>query len=437
MGFERLHMSVLQRLLLLWLVIIIVLGSSGAYLSHRAAIYQARKLSHYSQPQWSEDESQIAYLKWDYPVENPKADPDDRQLWVGSRVDGHCKKLISLGNQKLKLLGWLDHDKRLLLLPEKLEGKTLRIWLVDVASATLQEIKFTRNDLEFVCIESGDVFFQRHGSKRQHEVASSVRDDADPNTDPSATPESASAPATLEVNELELLMWSPGKNAITPVTSIPIDGEELSIVSAIPSPDDKWVAMVLQLKGELALWLYNRERDRPQFANVRVSASSLNVAWSSDSTGLVAAGEESSSSNLHVIWNVQIPEVTTLRTSGIKKNYHPFWPKGEKEFLLVSPDNEVQRFDPKRLEAEKILGRTIEGHPAEETAVSPLANWAAFRSQSESEDRLYYYSLKTKQVRPLVEEDSESEYRNSTAYSVGSGLLNGFYFWTGQSKLMK
>jgi WD40 repeat protein len=434
-------MSVLQRLLLLWLAIAIILGSSGLYLARRAATYQSRKLSHYSQPQWSEDESQIAYLKWDYAAESPQAEPDDRQLWVGSRIDGHCKKLISLGNQKLKLLGWLDHDKRLLLLPEKLEGKTLRIWLVDVTSATLQEIKFTRSDLEFVCIESGDVFFQRRGNKRPHEVASAVRDESvdssAPTPDASGSPDLASAPATLDVSELELLMWSPGKNAITPVTSIPVEGDELSIVSAIPSPDDKWVAMVLQLKGELALWLYSREQDRATFANVRVSASSLNVAWSSDSTGLVAAGEEVASSNLHVIWNVQTPEVTTLRTSSSKKNYHPFWPKGEKEFLLVSPDNEVLRFNPQRLEAEKILGRTIEGHPADETAVSPLANWAAFRSQSDNEDRLYYYSLKTKQVRALVEEDSESEYRNSTRYLIGSGLLNGYYYWTGQSKLMK
>ena len=391
--------------------------------------------SRYEQPVWSEDESQVAFIHYQIDPEEPNRSID-KQLCVVSRVDGEVRNVAHLGEQDLHLLGWLDSDKRLLLMPGKRVDGLPRLWTVTVADGNLQETHFARTDIELVSIRGGEVFFRRRGTSTNWDVPSSVApvlDDAPPTPTPSLTPAQSATPSPtpgLTREQLELLSWTPGQDSIKPICSIPLEGDDIQIEDVAPSPDHQWVALILRVGDEKALWLYSHKEQRLRYSHIKLATRAIRLAWSWDSTGLVAAAELSSGCDFFVSYNVERGDFAVLHANAAGRAYTPFWPRGEKDFLLLDR-GEIWRFNLATLQATPVLGRVHKGKRAESSAISPRGSWIVFRSREGNDDILYNLSVKVNEVKPLLNTPAPSESRNSIAYLLGDGLRNAYRYWRG------
>lgn len=432
-------MSVLRRLLILWLVLIGLAVAGGIHLVSWVSGSQVRNWTRYDQAIWSEDESQVAFIRYQIDPQTPTPKGINRELCVASRVEGDVRKVADLGDQDLQLLAWIDDDKRLLLMPRKPEGTTPHIFTASVAEGDLKEVKLSRDDIELVSISGGDVFFRRKGAAAAWEVPSAVSvmpgDGSNlPSTPtPTPTPTSSASPG-LTREQLELLHWSPSKNTIDPVCAIPMEGDDIQIEDAVPSPDDKWVALVLKVGEEKAVWLYSETDKRLKYTHIKVAARALRMAWSWDSSGLVVAAELHNGCDFYTSSNVASGDFIVLHANTPGRAYQPFWPRGEKEFLLLD-QGEILHFDPASLQAQEIMGRTFKGKRTENSAVSPRGSFVMFRSRENHDDVLYLVSLKVRELKPLLKADVQVVDKSGPAYLVGEGLRNAYRFWTGARPL--
>ena len=428
-------MVVLRRLAIFWVLLGVLLGGVSSKLISWVDQLDRKTWARYEQPLWSEDEAQVAYLRYEIDPKDPQAPIKNKELWVVSRVAGEPRKIADLGEQDLNLQGWVDDDKRLLLMPRKAQAGVPRVWTVSVEDGVLRETRFSRKDIELVSVNGGDVFFRRQGKKQAWEVPSVAPDEGAPSATPTPTPSASGTPTpTLTRDQLELLMWAPGRNSIAPVCSLPLEGDEIQIEDAVPSPDDHWVALVLKVDQERALWLYSRKDDKLRYENIKVNARALRLAWSWDSTGLVAAAEHESGCDLYVSWNIEKSEFTVLRANTPGRSFTPFWPRGEKQFLLLD-HGDILRFDPSNLRAESVMGKTFQGKRTEDSSISPRGGWVVFRSREGHDDKLFYVSLTVKKLQTLLKPSAQTVEKQSLYYIVGDGLRQARQFWLGRSPL--
>ena len=413
--------------------------AGGVHLVSWVSGSQVRNWVRYEQAIWSEDESQVAFIRYQIDPQDGAPKSVDRELCVASRVEGWVRKVADLGEQDLQLLAWIDDDKSLLLMPRKAEGTTPHIFTASVAEGNLKATQLARNDIELVSISGGDVFFRRKGAAAAWEVPSAVNvmpgDGSNPSDTPSPTPTpSGSAAPGLTREQLELLHWAPGKNTIEPVCAIPMDGDDIQIEDAIPSPDDKWVALVLRVGEEKAVWLYSLADKRLKYSHIKVAARALRMAWSWDSSGLVVAAELHNGCDFYPSSNVARGDFSVLHANTPGRAYQPFWPRGEKEFLLLD-QGEILRFDPGSLQAQEIMGRTFKGKRTENSAISPRGSFVMFRARENHDDVLYLVSLKVRELKPFLKASTQTLDTSGPAYLVGEGLRNAYRYWTGARPL--
>ena len=395
----------------------------AAYLVRIADKVDEGTLAFYEQPVWSEDESQVAYIRYesDRALSPQEARQRPHELWRVSRINGQPMRVALLGNEPYKLLGWINKDQALLLQP--LASAEVPRILVAGIDGHQQEIRFEKEGLQLVSVQGGQVFFQKKASDSRWEAPGSH------DNEPGST--ELKAPALLR-DEVALYTWAPGDSSVTKLVGIPTEGEEVSIEAAYPSPDGKLVAMVLKIRGELALWFYDKQQDRLQWSNIKIPATVMEMAWSPDGNGLVCAVDSPEGCDLYAFWNVRKLDYTRLRSRSAGKVFRPFWPRGEKHFLLLD-DTGVFRFDPESRKAERVLGRYQQGQRADDMNVSPRGSWAVYHSREGESDNLYYLSLRSEQPRPLLPPPKRLVQHDETWYVVAQGLRTAWNYWNARN----
>ena len=119
-------MSALRRLAVLWIMLSLVLIGISSRLISFVERLDKKVWIRYEQPIWSEDEAQVAFLRYEVDPKQPQAPVKNRELWIVARVAGEPRKVADLGDQDLALQGWIDDDKRLLLMPRKPQDRVPR-----------------------------------------------------------------------------------------------------------------------------------------------------------------------------------------------------------------------------------------------------------------------------------------------------------------------
>lgn len=390
-------MSEVRRTLLGFAIFLALVGiGAGAYiyqLEKRAEAIDELPSMLYDQPVWSQDEEHIAYLGRPVHSERGELVTGGLELWRCARVSGEAVKLGDLP-EPFTMLGWVDGDKSLLLQPTSTEGPP-RMLLVTADGSGRQEVRFEREGLELIGARGGEIFFQRKADKG-----------------------------------VDVLTWAPGKSRFTKLVSVPDTGEELRVEDAMPSSDGRWAALVLRLgenPGSLGLWLYDKKAERLIWTNIRVEAEALRLAWSPDSTGLVAAAELKEGCDLFALWDVEKLQYTRLNASGSHAPV-PFWPKGESAFFLLEGDT-VYRFEPEGLRAERILSRHEVGQPLLDLAISPRGTYAIFHCRNGQDDVLYRWGLKTRKNERLLKADERMAAKDQLWYQIADGLRYAASRW--------
>ncbi len=390
-------MSEVRRTLLGFAVFLALVGIGvGAYiysLEKRAGEIDQLPSMLYDQPMWSQDEEHVAYLGRPVHQENGQLVTGGWELWRCPRVSGEAVKIGDLA-ESFTLLGWVDEDRSLLLQPTSREGPP-RVLLLAADGSNRQEIRFEREGLELIGARGGEIFFQRKANKG-----------------------------------VDILTWAPGKSRFTKLVSVPDTGEDLRVEDAMPSGDGRWAALILRLgenPGNLGLWLYDKTAERLIWTNVRVEAKAMRLAWSPDSTGLVAAAELENGCDLFALWNVEKLDYTRLNASSSHAPV-PFWPKGESAFFLLEGDT-VYRFEPENMGAKRILSRHQIGQQLLDLAISPRGTYAVFHCRSGQDDILYRWSFKTEKNERLLKPDERLEAKDQLWYQIADGLRYAASRW--------
>jgi hypothetical protein len=390
-------MSEVRRTLLGFAVFLALVGLGvGAYiynLEKRADAIDQLPSMLYDQPVWSQDEEQIAYLARPIHGHGDARVTGGLELWRCPRVSGEAVKIGDLA-EPCSLLGWVDEDKSLLLQPTSTEGPP-RVLLAAVDGSGRQEIRFEREGLELIGARGGEIFFQRKADKG-----------------------------------VDILTWAPGKSRFTKLVNMPDTGEELRVEDAMPSADGRWAALILRLgqnPGSLGLWLYDKKQERLVWTNIRVEAKAMRMAWSPDSTGLVAAAELEDGCDLFALWSVEKLDYARLNASSSQAPV-PFWPKGEDAFFLLEGDT-VYRFEPEGLRAERILSRHEVGQPLLDLAISPRGTYAVFHCRDGRDDVLYRWGLKTRKNERLLKPDERLTAKGQLWYQIADGLRYAASRW--------
>lgn len=343
-----------------------------------------------SQPLYSEGEDQVAYL----------SQPHGSQIWevwVVSNLNEESRRLASLDPGEWKLEGWFDNDKRLLLSP--LQSDAPRVVMVDVASGSQKEFKFSGKTNRFVGVQGGQLFFQRydHG-------------------DPDNPDELASA--------LTLLDWAPGDERLNEILSIPFEMEKLSVEGAWPSLNGRWLALDIAMGEsgrERALWLYDREVRQLDWTGIRLDCQAIRVAWSPDSSSLVAAVESTQGCELYAFWNIHEGQFVRLSAGGQHRAYIPFWPRGEVKFLLVE-GSRVYQFDPDSLHASPLSAEDWDVLSSRDLSVSPRGSYAAYVGLEDGQEQLYRVNFKSQQTQRLLPPHVREKHAKDWWYILGRGF---------------
>ena len=446
----------LLRFLLLWIVIGAGAAAGAVRLVERVSLTDHTPAHFYSQPSWSADETQVAYFGLTAPYGSSRPDPTTvtTELWRVDRQSGAPIKITDFPPGRYRLAGWFQHDKEILVLSDQAAGGTpgdarsTRVYLVEVSNGKTEELPYLEQHLRLVGISEGQLFFEQVGEQTGWAVASSELSPTpspSPSTAPTPTPEVLQNP--LKRPQAILLSWSSASSGFHKVLGIPYENEALSIDEAVPSPDSKWLALVLKVGDagkERALWLYEHPPSKGaagvsegdgghlSWSGIRVAADSMKLAWSPDSKGLVASSHSQSFCDLYVAYDIAKADFHKLRSASgpLASGVEPFWPRDQHYFWLLR-GGEAFQFDPTTRQATPLQLRSMLDHQVRDLSISPRGTWAAYRSTSDGQDELSCVSLSTKQSHLLVGDTGLAEVKEQWWYILGDGLRQAWGYWTG------
>lgn len=385
---------------LLWLVFFLVVGGSGFYLAGRVHQTEAERFPNLAQPCWSEDESQVAYLS--RPSGDGPAAP--WELWRVGAVDRNPQMVCRLDPGEWELLGWLDEDKRLLVQPRQQTVPSVTV--VEVGGGKRQEIRFENKGIRLVGIRGGSLFFERLDEAEDH------------------------------ARSVALLTWTPGDNQLTRVTSVPFETETIRIDAACPSPNHKYLALVLLMGDsgrDRTLWFYDVEQDKLNWSGLRLNSLGIRCAWAPDSAGLVAAVQTDQNCDLYDFSNLESGEYTRLSSGSESHAYQPYWPRGssgDKHFLLVEKKR-VYKFDKEMLQATQLTAEDWDPPKTRDLSVSPRGNYATFVGLEADDDQLYRVGFKNRSTEPLLPLHPKTVLQKEWWFVLGQGFRTAVSGWAG------
>jgi hypothetical protein len=384
--------TTLKRLAFLWLAFFLLLISLGLWAQHRVRQIKQQAFPALAQPSWSEDESQVAYL----------AQPPDSktwQLWRVGTVDHTPTAIASLDAGEWSLLGWVDGDRRILLKPR--QQSIPRIVVVDVKSGKQKEIRFESDGLQLVGVRGGQVFFQRHEGQGEEQ-------------------------------SLALLTWEPGDEVLTKLVNIPFETEKLNLANCWPSLNGRWLALEILMGDsgqDRTLWFYDKTKDDLRWSGLRMASLGIGASWSADSAGLVAAIQTSENCDLYRFDDIESTQYTKLSAGQQSRPYQPFWPRGEKDFLLLEKKR-VYRFDPEALTATQLTAPGWEPSRSRDLDVSPRGNYAAFVATVKDNDQLFRVNFKASNCESLLPEHAQISHQKDWWFILGESLSTAWEAWT-------
>ncbi|MGE0489121.1 MAG: hypothetical protein AB7S38_07890 [Vulcanimicrobiota bacterium] len=402
-----------------WLVVI---GAGLAWLDQVAANLEKLPVYRYSQVVWSSDESKLAFVRTT--LEPPRT-TGRRELWYAKRVGDEAQMVSALDSPLVEVLSWVADDSALLTLTEGTGPvpELALLWL----DGRKQVLEFARPNLRYLGVEGGRIYFVQRHADLPWEPPSSERADQD---SPANIQEmEAGAPrTTLTRRGLEILSWAPGEKGFRKHLTIPYSPpDQLRVESVTPSPDHRFLALCVRSGegGPVGVWIYDSEETRLRWTTIQAPADRSFIAWSPDSVGILAVLD----SHFFLLPNVMTTAFHRFSAGGAT-HYRALWTR-ERDSFLLQDENAILRLSRENFQAEPVVDQHLLKMEALDLSLSPLGNWAVFRTQDEGQDILQTVSLATLQTKPLLAASSRRLARQSLLYHVAEGTRYARRRWWG------
>ncbi|MCA9796660.1 MAG: hypothetical protein KC910_32850, partial [Candidatus Eremiobacteraeota bacterium] len=233
---------------------------------------------------------------------------------------------------------------------------------------------------------------------------------------------------TLTRRGLEILSWAPGEKGFRKHLTIPYSPPDvLRMVSVTPSPDHRFLALCVRSgdDGPIGVWIYDSQETRLRWTTIQAQAAHSTITWSPDSVGILAILD----SHFFLLPNVMTTAFHRF-SAGNSTHYRALWTEDRSSFLLQD-ENAILRLSRDNFRAEPVIDQHVLKLEALDLTLSPLGNWAAFRTQEDGQDILQAVSLATLQSKPLLATSTRRLARQSLLYHVAEGTRYARRRWLG------